>query len=171
MRRSRQERRVQGNVRKELEKQKTRSNFDPQGMLAFWGFDRMMNGDFDAHMKRLQSAASEIQEACLQAFNRQIESVAAANQTFAHLLEKAPRINQPKEAMAQASNLMAAVLESASEQSKTWANLARKLRRPAPGSCGRQPRNCGSEGRGVPRHGHVASNDDRALEPFGEGRT
>jgi hypothetical protein len=110
-----------------MERQKTRSNFDPQGMLAFWGFDRMMNGDFDAHMKRLQSAASEIQEACLQAFNRQIESVAAANQTFAHLLEKAPRINQPKEAMAQASNLMAAVLESASEQSKTWANLAQKL--------------------------------------------
>lgn len=111
-----------------MEQQKTRSNFDPaQGMLALWGFDRMMSADFDARLKRLQSAASEIQEACVEAINRQIVSVTAANQTFAQLLERAPQIHQPKEAMAQASNLMAAVVESASEQSKTWANLAQKL--------------------------------------------
>ncbi len=111
-----------------MEQQKTPSNFDPvNGMLAFWGLDRMMNGDFDSRLKRLQSAASEIQEACVQALNRQIASVTAANQTFAQLLERAPQIHQPKEVMAQASNLMAAVVESASEQSKTWANLAQKL--------------------------------------------
>lgn len=111
-----------------MEQRKTQSNFESaQGMLALCRFDRMMNGDFEAHLKRLQSAASEMQEAWVQAFNRQNESVAAANQTFAHLLEKAPRINQPKEAMAQASDLMAAVVESASEQGKTWANLAGKL--------------------------------------------
>jgi hypothetical protein len=111
-----------------MEQQKTWSSFDSvQGMLAPWGFDSMMNGDVDAHLKRLQSAAAEIQEACVEAINRQIASVTAANQTFAQLLEKAPQIHQPKDAIAQVSNLMAAFAESASEQSKTWANLAQRI--------------------------------------------
>lgn len=111
-----------------MEQQKTPSSFDQvQGVLAPWRLDSMMNGDFNAHLKRMQSAAAEIQEACVEAFNRQIASVTAVNQTFAQLLEKAPQIHQPKDAFAQVSNLMAAVVENASEQSKTWANLAQRF--------------------------------------------
>lgn len=111
-----------------MEQQKTGSSIDPvNGMLTFYGLDSVMNSDLDVHLKRLQSAAAEIQEAYVEAINRQIASVTTANHTFAQLLERAPQIHQPKEAIAQMSNFMAAVVENASEQGRTWATLAQKL--------------------------------------------
>lgn len=93
-----------------IEQQKPRLNADAmQGILGLYGLDRVMDVNFDAQLTRLQSASSEIQEACMQAFSRQVESVTAANQEVAQLVVQDSQINQPKEALAQASNIVATV--------------------------------------------------------------
>ncbi len=101
---------------------------DPtRGLLGWFATPSPANGEIEAQMKRAQSFASEMQKAYLEAFSRHMESVNAANQKFAHLFQGLAQVRQPQEAMVEAADLMAALIESASDQSRTWVNFAQTL--------------------------------------------
>ena len=104
------------------------TGMDPMSAwLGWYGISGNRNGDIAAQFDRVQAFTAGVQNAYLEAFNRQMEMVSAANQRFAHFLQTITQAQEPQETMSTAFELVAAVVEGASEQSHTWINLTQKL--------------------------------------------
>ena len=85
------------------------------------------NIEIEAQLKRVQSFASDVQKAYLEAFSQHMECVNTANQSLAHLLQGLTQVRQPQDAMVEAADLVATLIKGTSDQSRTWLTFAQTL--------------------------------------------
>jgi len=97
-------------------------------LLAWWGVPNANAGDrIDAQMKRFQTLISDLQKAHGEALSRQMEALFTVSERVAVSLQDFARCRQPEQVIAAGSNVLATILEGASLQAKTWAQLAQKI--------------------------------------------
>ena len=97
-------------------------------LFAWWGVPALNgNGQMDGQMKRFQAFTSDLQRTCSEAYSRQMNAILTANERIAGSLQEFLRCRQPHDVIAAESNVLATILEEASLQARTWADLTQKV--------------------------------------------
>lgn len=97
-------------------------------LLAWWGVsDAGGDGEIELKIARFEQMASELQRACRDTYNHQLEAALSTNDRLVCSFQEFARCRRPNEVMATESEILATLLEAASVQAKMWAELASKI--------------------------------------------
>jgi hypothetical protein len=98
------------------------------GLLAWWGMAGSEgNLRFEGQIKRFQQFAADLQKAYGEAYRQQVEALSAANERLVRSLQGLLLSRKPDELMAAESEILATLLEGASLQAQTWAELGQRV--------------------------------------------
>ena len=110
-------------------KNETPVGFDRvNAVFAWWGLSGADNtGKLDGQFKRFQAFTSDLQKAYGETCSAQMSTLLAANERVGRSLLEFVRCRRPQDVVAAESNVMAAILEETSLQTKTWLELSQKV--------------------------------------------
>ena len=97
-------------------------------LFAWWGVPAATgNGQIDGQMKRFRAFTYDLQRAYGEAYSHQLGALFSANERTARSLQEFLRCRQPQDVIAAESNVVATLLEEASQQTKTWIEVTQKV--------------------------------------------
>jgi hypothetical protein len=97
-------------------------------LFNWWGMPNSGAGaNIEAQIKRFQSFAADLQRTYGEAYSAQLKALYTANERLARSFQELAHCRQPQEVIAAESNILATLLEGASLQAKTWADVTQKI--------------------------------------------
>ncbi|MCF2521704.1 hypothetical protein [Bradyrhizobium sp. G127] len=97
-------------------------------VFVWWGLSGTDSvGKLNGQFKRFQAFTSDLQKAYGETYSAQISSLFGANERIGRLLLELVQCRRPQDVIAAESSVMAAILDEASLQTKTWLELSQKV--------------------------------------------
>jgi len=97
-------------------------------LFTWWGVPGMnTNNNVDNQMKRLQALIADLQKAQSEAYGNQLDTLFSVGERVAGSLQAFVHCQQPDQVITAGSNVLAAILEGATLQAKSWLDLTQKV--------------------------------------------
>lgn len=97
-------------------------------LIAWWGFPAAGgDGAIDHQMKRLQQFASDMQKIYGDAYKDELDTLAGSNDRLGRSFQDLLQSRRPPELLAAESEILATLLEGASQRARRWSELTQKI--------------------------------------------
>lgn len=97
-------------------------------VLAWWGLSSADGaGKFDGQFKRFQTFTSDLQKVCGETYGAQMSALLGANERIGRSFLELIQCRRPQDVIAAKSIIIAAILDEASLQTKTWLELSQRV--------------------------------------------